>query len=85
MRTQITVYLSQDAKQWLAEYAAQMNLKESEVVKCLIERERQVKWLQWALQQSDPEQGDAPLPPEKPERSPPSVRKLRKKGSDRRR
>ena len=56
MRTQITVYLDEQTKKWLAKYARQTHLKESEVVRFLIQREREVGWLQWAIQQRDPAQ-----------------------------
>ena len=64
MRTQITAYLHADTKSWLRKYAGECGLNESEVVRLLVEREQQVRWLRWALSARDPAQGPAtPLPP----------------------
>ena len=64
MRTQITAYLHADTKPWLRKYADECGLKESEVVRLLVEREQQVHWLRWALSARDPAQGPAsPLSP----------------------
>jgi hypothetical protein len=89
MRTQITAYLPADTKRWLRKYARECGQKESEVVRSLVERERQIKWLRWAQLQLDPAQGRtfplaAPknnLPPKwsNPLRVPPS-RKARGSG-----
>ncbi len=57
MRTQITVYLDSITKEWLAEYARKTCLRESEIVRLLVRREREIEWLSWALQQPDPTQG----------------------------
>jgi hypothetical protein len=64
MRTQITAYLHADTKPWLRKYANECGLNESEVVRLLVEREQQVRWLKWALSIRDPAQGPAAqLPP----------------------
>ncbi len=55
-RRQITVHLDAETKEWLSEYAASLKLKESEVLRCLLTRERQVQWLKWAMDQPDPSQ-----------------------------
>ena len=55
MRTQVTVYLNPEIKNWLQGYAAKLHLKESEVVRQLIIRERHVHWLETALRQQDSE------------------------------
>ncbi len=57
MRPQVTTYFSADAKQWLATYARALGLKESEVLRLLAAREREVQWLRWACTVPDPEQG----------------------------
>lgn len=54
MRPQITAYLHADTKVWLAKYAADLRLPKSEIVRLLIEREEQVRWLIWALSAPDP-------------------------------
>jgi len=54
MRPQITAYLHPDTKAWLAKYAAELRLPKSEVVRLLVEREEQVRWLTWALSAPDP-------------------------------
>jgi hypothetical protein len=56
MRPQITAYLHADTKVWLAKYAARLRLPKSEIVRLLIEREEQVRWLVWALSAPDPAQ-----------------------------
>ncbi len=55
-RRQTTVHLDAETKEWLSEYAASLKLKESEVLRCLLTRERQVQWLKWAMDQPDPSQ-----------------------------
>jgi hypothetical protein len=63
MRPQITAYLYSDTKKWLVSYAAECGLHRSEVVRLLLERERQVRWLKWALETRDPAQAvSKPLP-----------------------
>ena len=62
MRTQITAYLSEETKVWLQRYARGLGLKESEVVRLLIERERRIQWLSWSLDQPDPDQHIAATP-----------------------
>jgi hypothetical protein len=54
MRTQMTVYLYADSKKWLKGYSRKCRLKESEIVRILLEREQRIRWLQWALQTPDP-------------------------------
>ena len=71
MRPQITTYLHPDTKKWLINYADRCHLHRSEVVRLLLERERQVMWLLWALNTPDAAQGASkmlrrrrdPLPP----------------------
>ena len=58
MRPQITAYLNEGTRAWVRNYAEELGLKESEVVRLLIERERKIQWLSWSLQQPDPDQGD---------------------------
>jgi len=63
MRPQVTVYLSAETKRWLVAYAARLGLPRTDMVRCLLERERQVRWLEWALQIPDPGQSvGKPLP-----------------------
>jgi len=63
MRTQITAYLYADTKSWLRKYAKECGLKQSEIVRVLVEREVEVRWLKWALSVRDPAQGPTgPLP-----------------------
>jgi hypothetical protein len=54
MRTQVAVYLHSDTKKWLKLYGNKFGLTQSEVARALIEREQQIKWLQWALGTPDP-------------------------------
>jgi len=54
MRPQITVYLPARTKKWLIAYAAELGLHRTDVVRCLLERERRVGWLRWAVQVADP-------------------------------
>jgi len=54
MRAQVAVYLHSDTKRWLKEYGKKFGMTQSEVARALVEREQQVKWLQWALQTPDP-------------------------------
>jgi hypothetical protein len=85
MRTQVTVYLHADTKRWLQTYADRWHLKESEVVRLLVEREQQIGWLAWALGARDPAEGSTPsltrqsdkLPPRW--NQPPNVRPGRKR------
>jgi hypothetical protein len=53
MRTQVTVYLSPDRKAWLKRYAQEQGFKESELIHWLIERERNVRWLERSLRETD--------------------------------
>ena len=63
MRQQVTVYLkSQETSAWLADYAKDLGLDRSEVVRLLIERERKVGWLRWSLSARDPDMGGAGMP-----------------------
>lgn len=57
MRSQITAYLHADTKAWLRTYAKGCRLKESEVVRLLVEREEKARWLKWALSINDPGKG----------------------------
>ena len=54
MRAQVAVYLHPDTKGWLKRYGRKFGMTQSEVARALVEREQQIKWLQWALQTSDP-------------------------------
>lgn len=66
MRPQITAYLHLDTKEWLTKYASKLRLPRSEVVRLLVERERQIGWLSWALATPDPAMGaHASLPRER--------------------
>jgi hypothetical protein len=56
MRPQITTYLSSETKVWLTRYAAQFGLRESEVVRLLVERERHIGWLKRVI--SVPDEGE---------------------------
>jgi hypothetical protein len=61
MRTQVTVYLAPDRKAWLKRYAQKQGFKESELIHWLIERERNVRWLERSLRETDAgTQADAP-------------------------
>jgi hypothetical protein len=71
MRTQMTVYLHTDSKRWLKGYSRRCRLKESEIVRILLEREQQIKWLQWALQTPDPAIAPPENLPSSAERLPP--------------
>ena len=55
-RRQATAHLDVETKEWLSKYAASLKLKESEILRCLLMRERQVQWLKWAMDQPDPSQ-----------------------------
>ncbi|WP_158231343.1 hypothetical protein [Bradyrhizobium sp. C9] len=65
MRIQVAVYLHRDSKKWLASYARNLGLTQTEVARALIEREQEVGWLKWALKTADPAQR-APQPMKKP-------------------
>lgn len=54
MRAQVAVYLHPDTKRWLKRYSDKLGMTQSEVARALVERERQIEWLQWALQTPDP-------------------------------
>jgi hypothetical protein len=54
MRAQVAVYLHPDTKKWLKRYGEKFGMTQSEVTRALVEREQQIKWLQWALQTPDP-------------------------------
>lgn len=56
-RTQVTAYLDKDVKNWLTKYAAKFHIKESEVIRLLVEREMRVMWLCRAI--SQPEDDEA--------------------------
>ena len=63
MRTQVTVYLTPDRKAWLKRYAQKQGFKESELIHWLIERERNVRWLERSLRETDaPAQAIVPKP-----------------------
>jgi hypothetical protein len=63
MRTQVTVYLAPDRKAWLKRYAHKQGFKESELIHWLIERERNVRWLERSLRETDARpQSNAPTP-----------------------
>jgi len=85
MRTQITAYLHADTKPWLQKYARECGLGESEVVRLLLEREKQVRWLRWALSALDPAQGSTPPPPPRDDKLPPRWNKPPKKRPGRKR
>lgn len=72
MRRQATVYFkSADTSDWLAEYAGELGLDRSEVLRLLIERERVVGWLRWSRSVPDPEMGRPdPLAPAKKTQKP---------------
>lgn len=70
MRPQITAYLHLDTKDWLDKYASALRLPKSEIVRLLIERERQVRWLKWALPIPDPAMGAAAGMPRQRDRLP---------------
>jgi len=53
MRTQVTVYLAPDRKAWLKRYAQKHGFKESELIHWLIERERNVRWLERSLRETE--------------------------------
>jgi hypothetical protein len=60
-RPQVTVYLDPETKDWLTKYGSTLHTKESEVLRLLVERERRIEWLRWALHQKDPSQpSDSP-------------------------
>lgn len=69
MRRQVTVYLKSAQMDWLADYASELGLDRSEVVRLLVEREREVGWLRWSRSVPDPDMG-------KPKPLRPSKRKL---------
>jgi hypothetical protein len=71
MRPQITAYLYSNTKKWLIAYAAECGLHRSEVVRLLLERERQVGWLRWALKIEDPAQGASKTMPRRRDPLPP--------------
>jgi hypothetical protein len=56
MRVQVAVYLHPDTKKWLEIYGKRFGMTQSEVARALIEREQEVRWLQWALNTPDPAQ-----------------------------
>jgi len=63
MRPQITTYLHKETTKWLTRYSKELRLKKSEIVKLLVERERQIHWLRWMRGVPDPYMGLAkPLP-----------------------
>jgi hypothetical protein len=70
MRPQITAYLHLDTKEWLTEYAAKLRLPCSDVVRLLVERERQVGWLKWARSVPDPAMGSPTNLPQRKARLP---------------
>jgi len=89
-RPQVTVYLDPETKDWLTKYGSSLHTKESEVLRLLVERERRIGWLRWALHQKDPSQpSDSPslsAPEQDPSRRPevnPSNSVTQKRGSDR--
>ena len=59
MRPQITAYLYSDTKKWLVTYADRLGLDRSEVVRMLLEREKNVRWLEWAVKTDDPEKASS--------------------------
>jgi len=71
MRPQITSYLHPDTKKWLTAYAKKFGMDRSEVVRVLLEREKQVRWLQWALATADPAMSDATKMKRRRDRLPP--------------
>jgi hypothetical protein len=89
-RPQVTVYLDPETKDWLTKYGSSLHTKESEVLRLLVERERRIEWLRWALHQKDPSQpSDSPsltaaeqVSSRRPELNP-SKSTTQKRGSDR--
>jgi hypothetical protein len=63
MRTQVTVYLAADRKAWLKRYAQAQGFKESELIHWLIERERNVRWLERSLRETDGRAKSSPIKP----------------------
>jgi hypothetical protein len=59
MRKQVAVYLHPDTKRWLKQYGKQFGMTQSEVARALVEREQQIRWLQWALRTPDPARGSS--------------------------
>lgn len=49
VRPQVTAYLDRAQKQWLADYSNALGIRQSELVRILVERERQVRWLNTVL------------------------------------
>jgi hypothetical protein len=75
MRTQVAVYLYPDTKKWLKRYGKKFGMTQSEVVRALVEREQQVKWLQWALRAPDPARGTSKTMKPRRNALPPRFRK----------
>jgi hypothetical protein len=66
MRAQVAVYLHPDTKRWLKQYGNKFGMTQSEVARALVEREQQIKWLQWALGTPDPARATSrPMKPRK--------------------
>jgi hypothetical protein len=83
MRPQVTAYLPRKTKEWLVAYAAKLGLHRTDVVRCLLERERQVQWLQWAMQIPDPGKAACNPLPRRSDRLPPGCGGSRKAESTR--
>ena len=83
MRTQITVYLDDETKIWLTEYASLLHQRATEVVRLLVEREKEVEWLKWALQQPDPAQDQKSSLLSGPKKPLPKRSKIKQKNSRR--
>ena len=75
MRAQITAYLHPETKAWLRKYARQNRLKESEIVRILVEREQEIEWFAWAKNADDPARGVSAPMPKKANRLPPRANK----------
>ena len=48
-RVQITAYLHPDTEQWVTEYARTHGIGLSDLVRLLLQRERRINWLRWAM------------------------------------
>jgi hypothetical protein len=83
MRPQITAYLQLDTKKWLTKYAERLRLPSSDVVRLLVERERQVRWLEWARSVPDPGMAPSGGLPRRKDRLPKPRSNLRTVGQSR--
>ena len=58
-RPQAVGYIDAAARNWLDRYAAELTLFRSDVVRLLLEREKQVQWIKWATGVDDPARSKA--------------------------